>query len=283
MEIDKISVIMGVYNCSSTLPKAIDSIINQTYTNWELIICDDASRDDTYNVAKQYQEKYPDKIVLIRNRVNSYLSFSLNHCLQYAKGQYIARMDGDDISLPDRFEKQILYLQSHPEVQLVGTAMQWFDEKNGPTRIIYKPKHTDKWTLHKESPFHHATIMTYKHVYDALGGYLVNKTTRRCEDYELWFRFFAYGFKGDNLYEALYLVREDENAISKRKFIGYWNAFLVAKEGYSLLGYPRRWLIPVFARTIIKGLTPQIVQIAYRNLRKKGNGRAILISESDLS
>ena len=264
-----VSVIMGIYNCADTISEAIDSILAQTYTNWELIMCDDASTDNTYAVAKEYQEKYPDKITLIQNEKNSYLSYSLNHCLQYATGKYVARMDGDDISVPERFENQVKYLQEHIDIQLVGTAMQWFNDKNGPTRIIYKPEHTDKWTLHKEIPFHHATIMTYKTVYDSLNGYTVSERTRRAQDYDLWFRFFAEGYTGDNIHKALYLVREDESAIKRRTFKVRWNAYKTTRIGYRLLGYPKRWLVKAFFVALIKGLTPSFIQKAYRSKREK--------------
>ena len=105
---EKVSIIMGIYNCQDTLPEAIDSILEQTYTNWELILCDDCSTDNTYSIAEQYKNKYPEKIILIRNSENKKLAFTLNHCLEYATGEYVARMDGDDISAPNRFEKQLL-------------------------------------------------------------------------------------------------------------------------------------------------------------------------------
>lgn len=107
---------MGIYNCAPTLSEAIDSIVNQTYDNWELIMCDDGSTDDTYRIAESYRQKYPDKVKLIRNRHNSGLNITLNHCLEYAKGEYIARMDGDDISLPQRFEKEFNFLETHPNM-----------------------------------------------------------------------------------------------------------------------------------------------------------------------
>ena len=127
MKKDLISVIMAVYNCASTLREAIDSILNQTYTNWEFIICDDCSTDNTLEVVREYEKKYPDKFKVIQNEVNSKLSFSLNHCLKYADGEFIARMDGDDISVPERFEKQIRYLKEHPDVDLCSTLVQRFD------------------------------------------------------------------------------------------------------------------------------------------------------------
>ena len=117
MENEKISVIMAIYNCAEYLPDAIESILNQTYTDWELILCDDASIDNTYEVAKKYRDNYPDKIILIRNKENRKLSYSLNKCLKHATGKYVARMDGDDKCLPERFERQVAYLKAHPEYE----------------------------------------------------------------------------------------------------------------------------------------------------------------------
>ena len=95
----KISIIMGAYNCEDTLSEAIDSIIQQTYKDWELIICDDGSKDNTLSIAKEYEKQY-ENIHVYKNEKNLGLNKTLNKCLSYAKGEYIARMDGDDISLP---------------------------------------------------------------------------------------------------------------------------------------------------------------------------------------
>ena len=125
----KVSVIMGIYNCEKTLSEAIESIIRQTYENWELVMCDDGSTDRTYAVADQYRKQFPEKIILLKNERNRKLSYTLNRCLQAARGELIARMDGDDISRSDRLQKQVDYLLSHPDLQVVGCAMQRFDEK----------------------------------------------------------------------------------------------------------------------------------------------------------
>ena len=111
----KVSIIMGIYNCAPTLPEAIDSILAQTFSNWQLILCDDGSADSTYAVAKSYQERFPDKIVLLQNERNMGLNHTLNRCLQKADGEYVARMDGDDVSLPTRLEKEATFLDEHPE------------------------------------------------------------------------------------------------------------------------------------------------------------------------
>ena len=105
-----ISVIMGIYNCADTLDEALQSIVRQTYTNWEVILCDDGSKDGTIAVAQSYVDKYPDKFILLKNEKNMGLNYTLNHCLEAVRGQFVARMDGDDISVETRFEKEINFL-----------------------------------------------------------------------------------------------------------------------------------------------------------------------------
>lgn len=260
----KISILMGVYNCANTLSEAIDSILNQTYTNWQLIICDDCSTDNTYDIAKSYQEKHPDKIILIRNDINRRLAYSLNHCLEYADGEFIARMDGDDLSLPNRFEVQVDYLNKHPEYDLVGCSMQRFSGNNKFADIVYSIDNPDYYTLKNKVPFHHATIMARRKVYDTLNGYTISERTNRAEDYDLWFRFYHAGFKGQNLKEPLYLVREDAAAIRRRTVKSRFNALKITFYGYKLLGYPKIWLVRPILRTFIKSLIPYKFVEVYR-------------------
>lgn len=267
MDNQKVSVIMGIYNCADTLPDAIESILNQTYTDIELIMCDDGSTDNTYSIAELYAEKNPEKIILLKNSKNMRLSYTLNKCLQSSSGRYVARMDGDDISLPDRIEKQVSFLREHPEYVVVGTAMQRFSDE-GDGDIQFGFEHPDKYTLHKMVPFNHATILTYKYVYDKLGGYTVSERTRRSQDYDLWFRFYALGYNGDSLREPLYRVREDINAIKRRTLKNRWQAFQTAKIGYKMLGYPKIWLIkPAFA--MLKGFVPAGAVLLYRKYESK--------------
>lgn len=264
----KISIIMGIYNCASTLPESIDSILAQTYTNWELIMCDDCSTDDTYKVAEEYKNKYPEKIKLIKNETNSKLAFSLNHCLEYATGELIARMDGDDISLPERLEKQVQFLQENPDIQLVGTSMRRFNEK-GLHDVVTPPENVDKYTLATRVPFCHATILTYKYVYDALNGYTVAERTVRGQDSDLWYRFFHKGFVGANMMDPLYLVREDENAIRRRTVKRRWYAYQTEMLGYKLLNYPKRWALRLTIRVIVKSLIPYFIIDKYREYQAK--------------
>ena len=121
---------MGIYNCASTLQEALDSLYTQTFQDFEIILCDDGSKDNTYEIALENQKHHPN-IVLLRNECNMGLNKTLNNCLAVAKGEYIARMDGDDDCVPKRFEKQIGFLESHPEFQITSCPMKLFDETWG--------------------------------------------------------------------------------------------------------------------------------------------------------
>ena len=167
----KISVIMGIYNCSDTLEEAIESLLNQTYSDYEIIMCDDGSSDETYEKAKEYEHKYPNKIRVLKNEFNLGLNKTLNRCLKEAKGEYIARMDGDDISLPERFQKEVDFLDRHPEFAIVSSPMIYFDE-NGDWKSGKAIEYPKKKDFIKHSPFFcHAPCMVRKEAYEAVKGY----------------------------------------------------------------------------------------------------------------
>ncbi|MGM9600105.1 MAG: glycosyltransferase [Faecousia sp.] len=252
-----ISILMGIYNCAKTLPEAIDSILNQTYTNWELIMCDDGSSDNTYEVASEYKEKYPDKIVLLKNEKNMGLNATLNRCLEAARGAYIARMDGDDISLPARFEKEIGFLNEHPEYAIVSCPMIYFDE-NGDFRTGKALGEPNITSFAKGTPFCHAPCMVRKEAYAAVKGYAVSENRLRVEDWDLWVRMYEKGFRGYNLDEPLYKMRDDRNAYSRRKFKYRINEARVGASAVKKLHLsPVNYLY--CARPIIVGLLPKQV------------------------
>lgn len=255
MSVD-ISVIMGIYNCAATLPDAIDSILNQTYTDWELILCDDGSSDNTYEVAKQYQMRYPDKLILIRNENNMGLNYTLNHCLEYASGKYIARMDGDDISLPTRFETEIGVLEDEPDIAVVSTTMIHFDEGGDFVRRTSCTEYPSKDAL-VHGPVHcHAPCMIRAEVMRAVGGYTVDKRLLRVEDWHLWLKIYSLGLQGKNLSEPLYKMRDDRNAAGRRKFKYRLNEAYMSKTAVKTLGLPK-WKYIYTLRPIIVGLLPR--------------------------
>ena len=194
---------MGIFNCSSTLSEAIDSIINQTYTNWELIMCDDGSKDETKKVAEEYVKRFPDKMKLLVNEKNMGLNFTLNKCLKESQGEYIARMDGDDISLPYRFEKEVEFLENNPEFSIVSSGMILFDESGdwGEIKVKKEPVNSD---FLQGTPFCHAPCIVRREAYLAVDGYSVDKKFLRVEDYHLWVKMYALGYKGFNLQVFVY-------------------------------------------------------------------------------
>ncbi|MDH8700769.1 glycosyltransferase EpsE [Dysgonomonadaceae bacterium PH5-43] len=231
---ERISILMAIYNCADTLEEAIDSLYNQTYNNFKLILCDDASTDNTYEVAKKYAEKY-DNIILLQNENNLKLAASLNKCLEYADTEYIARMDGDDISLPTRLEKEIDFLDSHSEYAVVSCAMIYFDESGdwGQGTPVVTP---DKYTFKKGTPHTHAPCMIRTDVIKEVGGYTDIPITLRVEDYHLWYKIYKAGYKGYNLSEPLYKMRDDREATNRRTFRNRYNVFIVKQQALKDFG-----------------------------------------------
>lgn len=253
---------MGAYNCEATLRESIESIINQSFSDWEFVICDDASNDATFSILNSYQKKFPEKFVVLHNDSNLMLAGSLNRCLSAASGEYIARMDADDISVKDRLEKQVSFLDTNPQYSVVGTYMQSFDE-NGFHSIIPNKEEPTKFDLPKSNAFHHATIMMRKSVYDELKGYTVSERTRRVEDVDLWFRFFSKGYKGFTISEPLYLVREDADAFKRRKLKYSVDAAKVLYSGIKLLNLPKKNYIYVL-KPIVSYFTPRKLKTMFR-------------------
>lgn len=258
---------MACYNCEKTLNKAIDSILAQTYKDWVMICCDDGSTDRTYKILKKYKNLYPEKFIILRNECNMKLAYSLNKCLSCVKTDYVARMDADDESMPDRFAKQIEFLYNNPEYIVCGTKILIKSDLSGKQYISKTEIKPDRFTLHKHTPFNHATILCRKKMYDLLGCYSEKKTAIRCEDKELWFRFFANNLVGGNINEALYTITEDKDLIYRSTRRNRWNSFITEISGYKLLGYPWYWYVkPIF--NMLKILIPKnLIVIYYKYFR----------------
>lgn len=260
----KISIIMGIFNCQDTLVESIESITNQTYLNWELIICDDGSTDESYQIAEVYMNRFPEKIILLKNEQNMGLSYTLNNCLKYSSGEFIARQDGDDVSASDRLEKLVLFLINNKEYSIVSSAMILFDENGewGKTDPIERPKKID---FVKGTPFAHAASMVRSEDIKAIGGYRNIKRTLRVEDYDLWFRLYEHGKKGYNVREALYKARDDRNAIQRRKYKFRINEAYVRFNGFRSLGLPKSTYI-IALKPLLVGLVPVSI---YKYVRGK--------------
>lgn len=261
-----ISVIMGIYNCCGTLKESLDSIANQTYKDWEIIMCDDGSTDETFKVAEKYIIEHPEfRIKLIKHEINQGLNKTLNDCLKQASGEYIGRMDADDISLPTRFEKEIREFEIDPDLSVVGCSMIHFDENgdwgiSNHNNIYPKEKDLVYGTVHS-----HATCLIKAEALNAVEGYSVGKRMLRVEDWNLWIKLYATGRYGKNLQEPLYKMRDDINATKRRKFKYRLNEAYMSILATKTFGLPK--ILYLYSlRPILVGMLPTAL---YNYLHRK--------------
>lgn len=252
----RISVLMGIYNCASTLQEALDSLFTQTYQDFKIILCDDGSKDDTLKIAEE-NARLHDNVIVIKNEKNMGLNYTLNHCLEYADTEYVARMDGDDISLPTRFETEIKFLEENPDYAVVSTPMIYFDE-DGDFKRGHGRGEINKYSFVHGTPICHAPSMSRTEVIKSVGGYSVSDKLLRVEDYHLWFKVFAAGYKLYSIDECLYKMRDDRNAVSRRNWQTRRNGFYVKHIGFKMIGLP--WWTQIYALVpIIKYCAPMFV------------------------
>ena len=204
-----ITVLMPVYNAEKYLREAIESILNQTFQNFEFLIINDGSTDKSLEIIKEYKDN---RIKIINNEKNLGIVKTLNKSIELASGKYIARIDADDLSLPERFEKQVEFLEKNPDVVLVGTAFNIIDGNN---KIIQKKNpptsHQEiKKSLIRVNPFCHSSIMFRKEICQQIGSY--DENWQDVEDYELYFRI-AKRFKMANLDQILVSWRVSPSSI----------------------------------------------------------------------
>jgi len=264
----EIDIIMGIYNCETYLEASINSIINQTFENWRLIMCDDGSKDNTYKIAQKYQKKYKDKIILLKNESNMGLNYTLNRCIGVSDAKYIARMDADDTCDSCRLEEEYAFLEKNKEYALVSTNAYMYDE-NGKWGYLKNIENPTKLTFVKGSPFCHAAVLIRADVIKSVDGYSVSDKLLRVEDYHLWIKLYVKGYKGYNIQKPLYYIRDDRDATNRRTWKNRKNEYYVRKIGYKMLNIPRKYRIYRF-RPIIIELMPRSL---YNFLHKKRLGK----------
>lgn len=228
------SVLMSVYKKDNPiwLKEAIESILAQTVKPSEIIVvCDGPLTKELENVLTQYS----DKIILHRLAKNSGLGEALKQGVEKCSCPLIARMDSDDISLPDRFEKQLTYFQEHSDTAVLGGWIQEIDGKDLTPVAIRQVPLTDKEIkkfIKTRSPFNHVTVMFIKNVVMEAGNY---QSFHFIEDYYLWARLAAKGYKMANLPEILLNVRVDKAMYGRRGGLKYFKSnYAMSKKLYEL-------------------------------------------------
>jgi len=211
-----VSAIMAAYNTGSVIAAAIDSIRAQTFTDWELIIVDDASTDDTVRIVQGYRDP---RISIHTLPHNQGRAAARNVALRHARGRYIAIADSDDISLPQRFAVEVAYLESHPEVDVVSCQMQYFWDNQPAQDGLRFPEDPDEIQRRFDRghmAISHGAALIRAECFQRFGGYL--EDCRRAQDLELFLR-----IRRDctfrTLSDVMYLYRHEIRPVSLRRWL----------------------------------------------------------------
>lgn len=266
-----ISVLMGVlYRRESVnlLERAIRSIQNQTYSNWELLICDDGSTETAWQYLNEIAIQ-DERIHLIRGCKKTDLASKLNWCLAQAKGSYIARMDDDDWSDPQRFEKQLRAFEYKPAIAFVGSNVRlWRDEHvAGVWELPEQPRVRDFLFV---QPFVHPTLMFRRKALEAVGGYCEEPRCLGCEDYDLLLRLYEAGFTGMNLQEPFLVYTLPAVGRKKRTMALRWNEGKTRYIRFKTLGL-LPGALPYVIKPVLVGLLPKSLLIRLKRMSKRSH------------
>lgn len=254
-----VSVIMAAYNAEETIEAAIRSILLQTHDNFELIICDDASTDNTWCLMRSLADE-DSRIRLIRQEKNRGSAVARNRCLLQAQGEYIAIMDADDLCSENRLAVQVSFLEKHREIAFVGLLGEVFHNIPGDCSKCYpyvaKPAAKDfLMTL----PFVHASLMFRS---TAIGrGYPEERRALRSEDYAFLMERYAAGLRGENTTDAVYYIREDADTFKRRKYRYRLTEVGVKWKGFSALGLMPKGILFAIKPLIVGLLPPKLLKL----------------------
>ncbi len=272
-----ISVLISVYKSENPmyLNRALKSVWDeQTRKPDEIILIEDGPLgNDLSAVIEKWKMCLGSSIfVILSNNVNMGLTKSLNKGIEYVHSEYVARMDSDDISDPLRFEKQVAYLEKHPEVDVVGGALQEFNEANDCLNIRHYPQTPEESRNYilKASPLAHPTVMIRRRVFDS--GIRYNEKYRTCQDVALWFELIAKGYKIANIPDITIYFRRDDSVFSRRKSKkNIWNEFRIYMCGiYSLQGlFTWKYIYPI-SRLVFRLMPAFIIKWVYGSKLRKG-------------
>lgn len=208
----EISVLLPAFNSESYLAEATHSILNQTFEDLELLIIDDGSTDRTREIAASISQQ-DSRVIVIGHNDNRGIGPRMNEGITLAKGEYIARMDADDVSVPDRFQLQVDYLKEHPDVALVGGFIRLFGGRRKCIIDVATDPHHIRWRLLFGNSMGNVTVMGRRALFEDLGGY--DETLKVAGDYDLWLRV-NWRWHMANIPRVLVNVREDPASTSRR-------------------------------------------------------------------
>lgn len=236
-----ISIILPVYNASPYLPQCLNSVLSQTYQNWELIAVDDASTDNSLDILNSYAQK-DSRLKILSHTPNQGIAPTLNQALKHAQGQFIARLDADDVMYPNRLQKQLNYLSNHPHTVVVGGQCNLIDtQDNLIGQKTFPLTHQKIYQLaFLRSPLQHPAIMINKNLLpDNFTWYHQNQVP--AEDLDLYFRLFQYG-RAANLPDTIIQYRQNPQGLSlKDPLQTYLAAYQIRRQAIKKYHYQPRF------------------------------------------
>lgn len=258
----KVSLLMPVFNQERFVKKAIKSILNQTFTDFEFLIIDDSSNDSTLKILKSFKDK---KIKVFKNIKQLGLAKCLNFLIKKAKGKYIVRMDGDDISAKDRLKVQVELLDKNPQIALVGS---WAEVIDANGNIIGQFKHPTKYSKIRDvilsyNPFIHPSVCFRKKIFNSIGGY--NEELFYSQDYDLFLRMVE-KYKSVNLPRFLLKFRWLPNYRKQKE--QHLTALKIRLKAISQYNY-KKWEIIKLAKPVFNYLMPVSLKRLYWDIKFK--------------
>lgn len=263
-----ISVLMSVYK--NEYPQYLDRSIKSIWTDQtikpsEIILIEDGPlSDELEQTINRWKELIGNKLIIHKNETNLGLTKSLNIGLKIASSDFIARMDSDDISDPKRFERQTKYLETHPDVAIVGGAMQEFNSSNPKLNVRHYPRNNEEvmHTIYKASPLAHPTVMMRSEIFR--NGLKYDERYRTSQDIALWFDAICAGYKIGNIDDITLYFRRDDEMFRRRSRAKAWNEFRIYMNGvrrvYGL--FSLKYVFPI-SRLIFRLMPLSVVKFIY--------------------
>jgi len=263
-----LTVVLPVYNAQEFVRPSVESILDQTYTDFDFIIIDNCSTDASFDILREYVEK-DDRVCLHRNDRNMGFVYSLNKGNQLATTEYVARMDADDVSTPDRLEKQIRFLLENPEIDVVTCWNGQFDTDPGVVWFTIKSPATHE-ELSKlarfRDPISHPACIYRRSAVLAVGGYEERGTL---EDWLLWAKMMQEGYRFACIQEVLYKFRRDEKFVRRRRGFRRARLHVAMQSEFRKMGFIS---FPEYVRNVAVRLTtcllPESLTIRLRNRKR---------------
>lgn len=257
-----VSIVIANYNGEKFIEQCMDSLLSQTYKNIEIIVCDDNSKDNSVSILSKY-----DDIKILKNSTNLGAATARNKCIEESMGEYILIQDMDDYSANNRIERLLETIVTN-NLDFVSSGMAFFNDEGIFSKSIPKKRFPTNKDFLFTIPYMHATTMFKKTTLDSVNGYRIAKETKRGQDYDLFMRLHAKGFRGENINDLLYFYRVDDIALKRRKYKYRIHESIIRYKGFKKLKLLPLGL-PFVIKPLVVGLIPQKTLNTIKNFSKK--------------